>query len=61
MYAPTYYPGVGSVADARAVTVGVSQEVVDIDFGLQLVPNGARQRPRRESRWILDSQGQRQL
>ena len=37
MYAPTYYPGVGSVAEARAVTVGVSQEVVDIDFGLQLV------------------------
>ena len=37
MYAPTYYPGVGSVAEARSVTVGVSQEVVDVDFGLQLV------------------------
>jgi hypothetical protein len=37
MYAPTYYPGVGAVADARPVTVGVSQEVVGIDFGLQLV------------------------
>ena len=37
MYAPTYYPGVGAAAEARAVTVGVSQEVVDIDFGLQLV------------------------
>jgi len=37
MYAPTYYPGVGSPADARAVTVGVSQEVLGIDFGLQLV------------------------
>src|SRR5262245_30144611 len=37
MYAPTYYPGVGSAADARAVTVGVSQEVLNIDFGLQLV------------------------
>jgi carboxypeptidase family protein len=37
MYAPTYYPGVGSVAEARAVAVGVSQEVNDIDFGLQLV------------------------
>ena len=37
MYAPTYYPGVGSIAEARAVTVGVSQEIVDIDFGLQLV------------------------
>ncbi len=37
MYAPTYYPGVGSAAEARAVTVGVSQEVLSIDFGLQLV------------------------
>jgi protocatechuate 3,4-dioxygenase beta subunit len=37
MYAPTYYPGVGSPADARAVTVGVSQEVDAIDFALQLV------------------------
>jgi Carboxypeptidase regulatory-like domain len=37
MYAPTYYPGVGSAAEARAVTVGVSQEVIGIDFGLQLV------------------------
>jgi hypothetical protein len=36
-YAPTYYPGVGSVAEARTVAVGVSQEVNDIDFGLQLV------------------------
>jgi len=53
MYAPTYYPGVGSVADARSVTVGVSQEVLGVDFGLQLVrtatisghvenPNGSR-------------------
>jgi hypothetical protein len=37
MYAPTYYPGVGSVADARSVAVGVSEEVLNIDFGLQLV------------------------
>ena len=37
VYAPTYYPGVGSVAEARAVAVGVSQEVNDVDFGLQLV------------------------
>jgi hypothetical protein len=37
IYAPTYYPGVGSVADARSVTVGVSQEVLNLDFGLQLV------------------------
>jgi len=37
MYAPTYYPGVGLVADARSVTVAVSQEVLNIDFGLQLV------------------------
>ena len=37
MYAPTYYPGVPSIAEARAVTLGVSQELVDIDFSLQLV------------------------
>ena len=37
MYAPTYYPGVGSPNEARAITVGVSQEVTDIDFALQLV------------------------
>jgi hypothetical protein len=37
MYAPTYYPGVASVADARPVTLGVSQEISDIDFNLQLV------------------------
>jgi hypothetical protein len=36
-YAPTYYPGVASVTDARSVAVGLSQEVVDIDFSLQLV------------------------
>ena len=37
MYAPTYYPGVGSPNEARAITVGISQEVSDIDFSLQLV------------------------
>src|ERR1051326_4162665 len=37
MYAPTYYPGVDSPAEARAVTVGVSAEVTDVDFGLHLV------------------------
>lgn len=37
MYAPTYYPGVGSVAEARPVTLGVSQELVDVDFTLRLV------------------------
>ncbi len=37
MYAPTYYPGVGSPGEARAVALGVSQEIVDIDFSLQLV------------------------
>jgi hypothetical protein len=37
MYAPTYYPGVGSAAEARAVTIGVSQELGGIDFNLQLV------------------------
>ena len=36
-YAPTYYPGVPSVNEAKAVTVGLSQEVLDISFGMQLV------------------------
>jgi hypothetical protein len=36
-YAPTYYPGVPSVNEAKAITVGLSQEVLDINFGMQLV------------------------
>ena len=36
-YAPTYYPGVPSVNEAKAVNVGLSQEVLDINFGMQLV------------------------
>ena len=36
-YAPTYYPGVPSVNEAKPVTVGLSQEVLDISFGMQLV------------------------
>jgi carboxypeptidase family protein len=36
-YAPTYYPGVSSVAEARPITVGLGQEAANIDFGLQLV------------------------
>jgi hypothetical protein len=36
-YAPTYYPGVGSVDEARAVTVGVSQQLLDVNFTLLLV------------------------
>ncbi len=36
-YAPTYYPSATSVNDARPVTVGVSQEVLDINVGMQLV------------------------
>jgi Carboxypeptidase regulatory-like domain len=36
-YAPTFFPGVGSIAEAKAVTVGISQEVLDISFSLQLV------------------------
>ena len=36
-YAPTYFPGVTSVEQARPVTVGISQEVVDINFNMQLV------------------------
>src|SRR3954469_17233798 len=36
-YAPTYYPGVPSVNEAKAVTVGLSQEVLDVNFSMQLV------------------------
>ena len=36
-YAPTYYPGVASVNEAKAITVGLSQEVLDISFSMQLV------------------------
>ncbi|HMB78803.1 MAG TPA: carboxypeptidase-like regulatory domain-containing protein, partial [Vicinamibacterales bacterium] len=36
-YAPTYYPGVPSVNEAKAVSVGLSQEVLDINFSMQLV------------------------
>src|SRR5206468_893426 len=37
-YAPTYYPGVISAADATKVTVGPGQELAGIDFQVQLVP-----------------------
>jgi hypothetical protein len=36
-YAPTYYPGVPSVNEAKPVAVGLSQEVLDINFSMQLV------------------------
>jgi Carboxypeptidase regulatory-like domain len=36
-YAPTYYPGVTAVEQARPVTLGVSQEALEISFNLQLV------------------------
>jgi hypothetical protein len=39
-YAPTFYPGVSSVEEARAVTVGLSAEVLDVNFGLLLVRTG---------------------
>jgi hypothetical protein len=37
MYAPTYYPGVGSIDEAQAVTVGVSAEALNVDFPILLV------------------------
>jgi hypothetical protein len=36
-YAPTYYPGVSNVADAKAISIGLSQEVLDISFNMELV------------------------
>jgi protocatechuate 3,4-dioxygenase beta subunit len=37
-YAPTYYPGVVSAAEAGKITLGPGQEVAGIDFQIQLVP-----------------------
>jgi len=37
-YATTYYPGVIGVADAQIVRVGLSQEVLDVDFALAQAP-----------------------
>jgi Carboxypeptidase regulatory-like domain len=37
-YAPTYYPGVSTLTEAKAVTLGLSQELLDVNFGMQLVP-----------------------
>jgi len=36
-YAPTFYPGVPSVNEARPVTLGLGADALDIDFGLLLV------------------------
>lgn len=36
-YAPTYYPGVESLAQARPISVALGAEALDIDFGVLLV------------------------
>jgi hypothetical protein len=36
-YAPTYFPGAPSVNEATPVTVGLGQELLDINFSMQLV------------------------
>ncbi|HZR24464.1 MAG TPA: carboxypeptidase regulatory-like domain-containing protein [Vicinamibacterales bacterium] len=36
-YAPTYFPGVPSVVEAKPINVGLSEEVTDINFNMQLV------------------------
>jgi len=36
-FAPTYYPGVTTVAEARPITVGLSETSLPVDFSLQLV------------------------
>jgi hypothetical protein len=36
-YAPTYYPGVPSVDQARAITIGLSADVTEISFNVLLV------------------------
>lgn len=37
-YAPTYYPGVNELAQARSIALGLSAEVLNVDFTLRLVP-----------------------
>ena len=39
-YTPTYYPGVAQSSEAQAVTLGLSAEVSDINFGILLVRTG---------------------
>jgi Carboxypeptidase regulatory-like domain len=36
-YAPTYYPGVGSVNESRPLNVAVGQELLDVNFSILLV------------------------
>jgi hypothetical protein len=36
-YAPTYFPGAESIDQAKPIVVGLSQEVLDINFSLRLV------------------------
>jgi hypothetical protein len=36
-YAPTYFPGVASVEEAKPITVGLGAEVLDVNFSMQLV------------------------
>lgn len=36
-YAPTYFPGVSTVNEARPIALGLSQEALDNDFSLQLI------------------------
>ena len=50
-YAPTYYPGTGSVTDAQRVSIGLAQEQGNINFALMPV------RAVRISGTVLDSTG----
>ena len=42
VYAPTYYPGTGSLAEAQRVTLSIAQEQGNVNFALLPVPNGSR-------------------
>jgi hypothetical protein len=37
-YAPTYYPGVVTLNDAKPIALGLSEEALDVNFSMQLVP-----------------------
>ncbi len=50
-YAPTYYPGAASLAQAGVVTLALSQEMTGVDFALQIVSTA------RVSGYVLNPDG----
>jgi protocatechuate 3,4-dioxygenase beta subunit len=63
-HAPTFYPGTPKASEAQAITVGLAQDVSEIDFKLARVPTASisgvvtdsQGRPARVSVWLAISQ-----